>query len=109
MRWLSACVLLAVLASAGCEDPSDWSSNAAMGYAMVFAKDAVKRRIPNPHVANFDLSTYRHLGDGLWKVSGHVDTQNIFGGPVRAHFDVAIQCSSKSNRRTWQLKDVSVR
>ena len=105
----AAGALLAMLALAGCADPSDCSSRAAMGYALVFAEDAVKRRIPNPHVAGFDFSVYRHLGNGLWKVAGHVDTKNIFGGPVRAYFDIAIQCSSKANRRTWQLKNVSVR
>ena len=104
----AACALLAMLSLAGCADLSDCSSHAAMDYALVFAEDAVKRKIPNPHVADFDFSVHRHLGDGLWKIAGHVDTKNIFGGPVRAHFDVAIQCNSERNRRTWFLKDVSI-
>ena len=108
MSRLATWAFSAMLALAGCADPWDCTRRTAMGYALVFAENAVNRRIPNPHVADFDFSVYRHLGNGLWKVAGHVDTKNIFGGPVRAYFDVAIQCNSESKRRTWQLKDVSI-
>ncbi|MDE0031960.1 MAG: hypothetical protein OXU75_02300 [Deltaproteobacteria bacterium] len=105
----AAGILAAMLALVACDDPSDCTSNAAMGYAIVFAEDAVKRRIPNPHVADFDLSTWKHAGDGLWQITGHADTKNVFGGPVRAYYSVSIQCRSLGDRRSWTLEGITVR
>ena len=90
------------------DDPSDCSSNSAMGYAIVFVKEEVERRIPNPHVAEFDIRTTRHIGDGLWRIAGRGDTKNVFGGPHRFRFDARVQCVAVNGERRWQNPDLDI-
>ena len=92
-----------------CDDPTDCTGNEAMGYAMaILQEDGVKPRIPNPHVADFDFSVYRHIGEGLWELRGHADTKNTFGGPVRVRFHGTMQCHSKADSRTWTIESLSL-
>ena len=91
------------------EDPSDCTNSAAMGYAMAFVERATKRQIPNPHVADLDFHTYEHVRDGLWRVAGSGDTQNLFGGPHRFLFEGLIQCQSVGDKREWKMQKIYVR
>ena len=109
-RFVNALPALLVTALlVGCDDPSDCSSNAAMGYAMVFAEDTIKRRIPNPHVATFDLSAWEWSDyTNTWTIKGHVDTKNVFGGPLRYHYAVYLICRSEGDRRRWKLEAIDI-
>ena len=92
------------------EDPSDCSSNAARGYAIVFVEDDVKQQIPNPHVADFDIHTYEYyVRDGIWRIAGTGDTQNFFGGPHRFRYEGKIQCISVGDKREWKMQEIYVR
>jgi hypothetical protein len=57
--------------------------------AIIAVQNNVKGHLKSPATADFPLPNYvkySYLGDGKFAVSGHVDSQNTFGGVVRSNY-----------------------
>jgi hypothetical protein len=53
-------------------------------YVTVACRDWARGRLKSPSTANFSQETAQGLGDGRWRVTGVVDSQNSFGAVVRS-------------------------
>ena len=85
------------------EDKTDCTSNAAQGYAIVFVQDEAKQRLYAPYTADFGGLRVEHRGAGFYKVSGYVDSKNLYGGPIRNYYSGNAICESTSYDRKWRV------
>lgn len=100
---LWAFVATVILAGCGSEEPKSEHSKAT---ASVMAEEFVKNSLKSPSSAKFqwyDENQVEDLGDGKYKVTSYVDSQNSFGAMLRTNYVCTVKYIGNDK---WSLEDL---
>lgn len=80
--------------------------------AYVIARNYVKLALKSPATADFPLfdETSINLGDGRFRSSSYVDSQNSFGATVRSNWTAVVKYNSGewADSTSWTLEELTI-
>ena len=68
------------------------------------ANKYVEQRLKCPSTAKFSLDDSARLGNQVYLMRSHVDSENSFGAMIRTHFIIKIQFIRSSDNTKWNWK-----
>ena len=108
----AALVIYFAIADGGFKSTNPTKDNAESQHveAIIAVQNDVKKYLKSPDTAKFPLPSYvdhSYLGNGKFAIRGHVDSQNSFGGIVRANYS-ATAIKSGSGQFDWTVDDMVI-
>ena len=74
--------------------------------ATLMAKEFIKDRLKSPSTADFPfILQAQHLGNDIYRIKSHVDSENAYGAEVRTHFTIKLK---KTGAKKWELLDLEM-
>jgi hypothetical protein len=112
---LIALMLILAIAFVGCD--SDNSRNSGTGVsetsAFVISRNFITRNLKSPSSADFPLLDFSStkIGEGEYRVTSYVDSQNGFGAMVRSNWEVTLKYNGFgdwADPRYWTLEKMII-
>lgn len=96
-------LLITLLVTAGSGDGRDGRDRDESTMAEVMCEDFVEKRLKSPASAEFTNPRTVRSPEGVYTVTGDVDSQNSFGAMIRNRY----QCKVSHEGDTWHLADLT--